>query len=296
MANAGTAMKLVIISGRSGSGKSTALHVLEDAGYNCIDNFPAGLLPALVHNALGLQSQRPQPLAVSVDARNSPEHLQRFPEILLSLERMDLDAELIFLDAMSPTLVKRFSETRRRHPLTNNQMDLRQAIEAERDILGSIADLADLYIDTTQLDTPGLTDLINARIVRRSEHRISLLFRSFGYKFGVPVDSDVVFDIRCLTNPYWIPELRPLTGLDTRIREYFDQQPDVEEMFKDIRHYLSTWLPRFEQNKRIYMTVAIGCTGGQHRSVYMAERLGQHFGQDTPNVLVRHRELRKGYF
>jgi RNase adapter protein RapZ len=284
-------MKLVIISGRSGSGKSTALHALEDAGYNCIDNFPAGLLPALVHNALTNANQKAQLLAVSIDARNSAADLQRFPEILLSLDRMDLECEVIYLDALSPTLVKRFSETRRRHPLTNPQTDLREAIEAERDILSSIADLADLFIDTTQLMYTGLSDLINARIVNRQEPGLSLLFRSFGYKFGVPVDSDVVFDIRCLSNPYWVPDLRRLTGMDGPVERYFDSQPEVRAMHDDIRDYLETWLPMFQQNNRIYMTVAIGCTGGQHRSVYMAEKLCAHFERTMSNVLVRHREL-----
>jgi RNase adapter protein RapZ len=286
-------MKLVIISGRSGSGKSTALHALEDAGYNCIDNFPAGLLPALVHNALTNRTQKMQPMAVSIDARNSAADLQRFPEMLLSLDRMDLDCEVIYLDALSATLVKRFSETRRRHPLTNPQTDLRQAIEAERDILSNIADLADLFIDTTQLDHPGLSDLINARIVKRQEPGMSLLFRSFGYKFGVPVDSDLVFDIRCLANPYWVPELRRLTGMDGAVERYFDTQPEVQAMHDDICRYLEAWLPKFQQSNRMYMTVAIGCTGGQHRSVYMAEKLCAHFEQHMSNVLVRHRELER---
>ncbi len=283
-------MKLVIISGRSGSGKSTALHVLEDVGYNAIDNLPVGLLPALVHNALR-SSTGAQRMAVSIDARNSAADLQRFPEILLSLDRMDLDCEVIYLDALGPTLVKRFSETRRRHPLTNDQMDLRQAIEAERELLTSIADLADLTIDTTQLTTPGLVDLIKARITARSEAGLSLLFRSFGFKFGIPVDGDLVYDIRCLPNPHWVPELSKLTGKDRPVQEYLEADADVRAMYEDIRAFLESWLPKYEQNNRTYMTVAIGCTGGQHRSVYMAELLGTHFRKSFANVLVRHREL-----
>ncbi len=286
-------MKLVIISGRSGSGKSTALHVLEDAGYNAIDNLPVGLLPALVHNALRTTAadQRGQHMAVSIDARNSAADLQRFPEILLSLDRMDLDCEVIYLDALGPTLVKRFSETRRRHPLTSSLMDLRQAIEAERDLLTSIADLADLTIDTTQLSTPGLVDLIKARVTTRTAVGISLLFRSFGFKFGVPVDSDLVYDLRCLPNPHWVPELRKLTGKDAPVQQYLEAEPDVRTMYEDIRKFLEDWLPKFESNNRIYITVAIGCTGGQHRSVYMAEQLGDHFRKTLAHVLVRHREL-----
>lgn len=284
-------MKLVIISGRSGSGKSTALHVLEDAGYNAIDNLPAGLLPALVHNALRSAGQRDTRMAVSIDARNSAADLQRFPEILLSLDRLDLDCEVIYLDALGPTLVKRFSETRRRHPLTSDSRDLRQAIEAERELLTSVADLADLTIDTTQLTTPGLSDLIKSRVTSRGIPGMSLLFRSFGFKFGVPVDGDLVYDIRCLPNPHWVPELRALTGRDQEVKAYLEESSDVHEMYEDIRRYLETWLPRYEQNNRIYLTVAIGCTGGQHRSVYMAERLGAHFKKTIVNTLVRHREL-----
>jgi len=284
-------VKLIIISGRSGSGKSTALHVLEDAGYNCIDNLPVGLLPALIHNALRNPEQRAQRMAVSIDARNSAADLKRFPEILLSLDRMDLDCEVVYLDALGPTLVKRFSETRRRHPLTSERVDLRQAIEAERELLSSIADLADLKVDTTHLTTPALVDLIKGRIAGRGETGMSLLFRSFGYKFGVPVDGDVVFDIRCLPNPHWVPELRRQSGKDAAVREYLEAIPDVTAMYQDICTYLETWLPKFEANNRIYMTVAIGCTGGQHRSVYMAERLGAFFRTRLSNVLVRHREL-----
>jgi len=288
-------MKLVIISGRSGSGKSTALHVLEDAGFNCIDNFPVGLLPAMVHTALRDPQQRSQRMAVSIDARNSAADLRRFPEILLSLDRMDLDCEVIYLDALGPTLVKRFSETRRRHPLTNEATDLRQAIEAEHELLSSIADLADLVIDTTQLATPALIDLISARIATKATSGLSLLFRSFGFKFGIPVDGDLVFDIRCLPNPHYVPELRRLTGKDEAVRDFLEADADVLAMYNDIRRYLETWLPKFEQNNRIYMTVAIGCTGGQHRSVYMAEKLGAHFRNTIPNVLVRHRELEQRF-
>jgi RNase adapter protein RapZ len=288
-------MKLVIISGRSGSGKSTALHVLEDAGFNCIDNFPVGLLPAMVHTALRDSHQRSQRMAVSIDARNSAADLKRFPEILLSLDRMDLDCEVIYLDALGPTLVKRFSETRRRHPLTNETTDLRQAIEAEHELLANIADLADLVIDTTQLATSALIELIGARIASKTTSGLSLLFRSFGFKFGIPVDGDLVFDIRCLPNPHYVPELRRLTGKDDAVRAYLEADPDVLAMYSDIRRYLETWLPKFEQNNRIYMTVAIGCTGGQHRSVYMAEKLGGHFRDSMPNVLVRHRELEQRF-
>ena len=282
-------MKLIIISGRSGSGKSTALKSLEDAGYNCIDNFPVNLLQSLIHNALRDPVQKTSNMAVCIDARN--QELERFPEILLSLDRMDVDCQVVYLDASSPTLVKRFSETRRRHPLTDLNTDLRQAIDAEMEVLESIADLADLTMDTTHVSEVELRDLITSRILAQTSSRICLLFRSFGFKYGVPVDADMVFDLRCLPNPHWIEELRPLTGLDQAVASYLENEALVNGMFDDIGGYLAKWIPQFEANARVYMTVAIGCTGGQHRSVYMAARLGQHFGLNMDSVLVRHREL-----
>ncbi len=280
-------MKLIIISGRSGSGKSTALKALEDAGFNCIDNFPANLLGSLVDNALNDPMQGQTNIAVCIDARTTD--LERFPEILGSLNKLELSCQVIYLDALSPTLVKRFSETRRRHPLTNSSTDLRQAIETEHKLLDGISELSDLRIDTTMLDGSQLVDLIESRVLETTDAGLSLLFRSFGFKFGVPVDADLVFDIRCLPNPYWEEALRPLTGFDVEVVRYLEAQPLVIEMFDDIKGYLENWLPRFEDSHRVYMTVAIGCTGGQHRSVYMARRLGEHFKQTMPNVLVRHR-------
>ena len=284
-------MKLIIISGRSGSGKSTVLNALEDAGFNCIDNFPVILLQSLVHNTLRDPAQKDANMAVCIDARSRD--LERFPEILLSIDRMDVDCEVIYLDALSPTLVKRFSETRRRHPLTNSRTDLRQAIDAEAEVLESIADLADLTIDSTQMSSQELANLVSTRVVARSSRGISLLFRSFGFKYGVPVDADVVFDLRCLPNPHWVEGLRPLTGRDAAVRDYLAEQEMVQQMIGDISQYLDTWIPRFEANARVYMTVALGCTGGQHRSVYVAERMAEHFQPQYHNVLVRHRELSK---
>jgi len=265
------------------------LNALEDAGFNCIDNFPVMLLQSLVHNTLRDQAQRNSSLAVCIDARNRD--LERFPEILMSIDRMDIDCEVIYLDARSPTLVKRFSETRRRHPLTNATTDLRQAIDAEAEVLDSIADLADLTIDSTHLSSQALRDLVSTRVVARTTSSISLLFRSFGFKYGVPVDADMVFDLRCLPNPHWEEDLRPLTGRDAAVERFLQAQPMVNRMFEDITGYLDTWIPSFEANARVYMTVALGCTGGQHLSVYLCERLGAHFKQNFDNVLVRHREL-----
>ncbi|MBT7333180.1 MAG: RNase adapter RapZ [Gammaproteobacteria bacterium] len=282
-------MKIIVLSGRSGSGKSTALTALEDAGFNCIDNFPVMLLQSLVHNTLRDSAQQNSHMAVCIDARSHD--LEKFPELLLSIDRMDVDCEVIYLDAVSTTLVKRFSETRRRHPLTNARTDLSQAIDAEGEVLESIADLADLVIDSTNLSAQELRQLISTRVAKRRNKSISLLFRSFGFKYGVPLDANIVFDLRCLPNPYWEKSLRSFTGQDRAVEDFLSSQPAVTEMFNDISQYLDTWIPRFEAGARAYMTVALGCTGGQHRSVYLAERLAQHFSHQFDNVLLRHREL-----
>lgn len=282
-------MKLTIISGRSGSGKSTALRALEDAGFSCIDNFPVTLLGALVEGELNDAALPERNYAVCIDARNQA--LERFPEILAAMDRSRVSLQIIYLDALTGTLVKRFSETRRRHPLTNANTDLLEAIEAERTLLGPIAEVADLTIDTTNMLGSQLIDAVRSRVAATEAKGISVLFRSFGYKRGVPVDADFVFDIRCLPNPHWEEKLRPLSGLDREVADYLDAQPPVQTMFEDIAGFLERWIPAFEADNRAYMTVAIGCTGGQHRSVYMAERLGAHFVSRTGRVLVRHREL-----
>lgn len=285
-------MKLLIISGRSGSGKSTVLHVLEDLEYNCVDNLPVGLLPALVDRLIREPStRRAAKVAVSIDARNLPSDLQRFPDILVSLDRKELDCEIIYLDSASATLVKRFSETRRKHPLTDERTGLREALDYERGLLEPIADLADLSIDTTNLSFQELADLVRLRIAGKVGPSLSLLCVSFAYKRGVPVDADLVFDVRCLPNPHWIPGLRQQTGRDPQVGEYLAAEPLVREMLDDIGAHLERWLPRFERSGRSYVTVAIGCTGGQHRSVYIAERLAERLRPQVASVLVRHREL-----
>lgn len=287
-------MKLIIISGRSGSGKSTALRALEDAGFNCIDNFPVELLPSLVSSVLTDQSTgdagaaADPAYAVCIDARSHG--LATFPAFHAQLDPERVRCEVIFLDALSGTLVKRFSETRRRHPLTNDETDLLQAIEAEQSLLSGIANLADLTLDTTLMRGSELVEVVREQIAEERSPGISVLFRSFGFKFGVPVDADMVFDIRCLPNPYWVEALRPLTGADQPVAEYLSEQPEVQEMFEDIRGFLERWVPRFEADNRAYINIAIGCTGGRHRSVYMAERLRAHFDGRFDNVLVRHRE------
>ncbi|AGI22953.1 RNase adapter RapZ [Pseudomonas sp. MT3] len=284
-------MRLIIISGRSGSGKSTALNVLEDNGFYCIDNLPASLLPDLAQRAL-LHTELLHPqVAVSIDARNLPSQLQRFPELLQEARDKHIQCDVLYLDADDETLLKRFSETRRRHPLTSDSRSLAEAIADEAYLLAPIADLADLKLNTTNLNLYQLRDVLKLRLLNKPELGTAFLVESFGFKRGMPVDADLVFDVRCLPNPYWKPELREHTGLDADVQEYLAAQPDVEEMYQDILGYLNKWLPRFAASNRAYVTIAIGCTGGQHRSTYLAERIGKALKESLTNVQIRHRDL-----
>lgn len=284
-------MRLIIISGRSGSGKSTALNVLEDSGFYCIDNLPASLLPDLAQRAL-LHTELLQPqVAVSIDARNLPSQLQRFPELLQEARDKHIQCDVLYLDADDETLLKRFSETRRRHPLTTDTRSLAEAIADESNLLAPIADLADLKLNTTHLNLYQLRDVLKLRLLNKPELGTAFLVESFGFKRGMPVDADLVFDVRCLPNPYWKPELREHTGLDPDVQEYLAAQADVEEMYQDILGYLNKWLPRFAASNRAYVTIAIGCTGGQHRSTYLAERIGKALKETLTNVQIRHRDL-----
>ena len=283
-------MKLTIISGRSGSGKSTVLHILEDRGYYCIDNLPASLLPALA-DRISNGDTHLSDIAVSIDARNISADLRQAPEIISELQARELSTEIIFLDANSQTLLKRFSESRRKHPLSNESTDLREAIDIESALLESISMMANLVIDTSNMSLHQLRDLVKNRLLESSETNMALLFESFGFKNGIPVDADLVYDVRCLPNPYWDTALRSLTGLDADVAKFLNSQDEVQEMLDDIRAYLEKWLPRYESNNRSYITVAVGCTGGQHRSVYMGEKLRRYFSSKIKNVQIRHRDL-----
>lgn len=284
-------MKLIVISGRSGSGKSTALQALEDVGFYCIDNLPALLLPELVQQMM-TDTDRPPQLAVSIDARNLHSNLQRFPEVFDQLRNSGLlSCEVLFLDSAEATLLKRYSATRRKHPLSDNQQGLQEAISYERSLLEPLADLADIRIDTTRLSLYELRDTIKLRVAQRQEQSLSIQFESFGFKHGVPLDVDITYDARCLPNPYWIPELRGHTGLEQPVIEFLDNEAIVQEMIADITRFLEKWLPSFEKNNRSYVTIGIGCTGGQHRSVYISEQLASHFRRSMDNVHIRHREL-----
>lgn len=287
-------MRLVVISGHSGSGKSTALHVLEDVGFTCIDNLPASLLPQLVDHIKGLEPSAGarQKFAISIDARNTWQDLKQFPQIITNNGTLGLKCEVVFLNAKNSILLQRFSETRRKHPLSDGTTDLQKAIQLERRLLEPIANIADLVIDTSNLSLHDLRDLIKIRVAGDDGPGMSILFESFGFKYGVPVDADLVFDVRCLPNPYWKPHLRPFTGLDEAVIGFLEDQPEVLEMEQDIQQFLSRWLPRFAANNRSYITIAIGCTGGQHRSVFLCNRLLQHFSKSYSSVQIRHRELK----
>jgi UPF0042 nucleotide-binding protein len=283
-------VKLVIVSGLSGSGKSVALHTLEDLGYYCIDNLPAGLLGALV-TELGTAANPVVRAAVGIDARNLTRSLDNIGETLDDLQSRQIDSEILFLTCETDTLIKRFSETRRRHPLSYGGLSLADAIEHEQRLLEPISQCADLFIDTSQTTLHQLRDLIRERVVRRSDNTLSVLFQSFGYKHGIPVDADFVFDARCLPNPHWQPELRRLTGCDRAVIDFLESEAPVTAMYTALCRFFEQWIPAFEADNRSYLTIAVGCTGGQHRSVYLTERLASHFRQRYPSVATRHREL-----
>ncbi|BBI61107.1 RNase adapter RapZ [Vreelandella sulfidaeris] len=283
-------MQLVIISGRSGSGKSIALQALEDLGYYAIDNLPAMLLGSLV-DELRHQGGRTH-LAVSIDARNLPGALERLPSLLEELCQRKIDFQVIYLTTDARILLERYSATRRRHPLTrDSEMTLEEAINKEEETLHDIRDLADLLIDTSRLSVHDLRRRITDQVAHQRRDKLTLTLESFGYKRGVPLDADLVFDVRCLPNPYWDPTLRQFTGRDANIAAFLSSYPIVDAMRDDIQAWLERWLPAYKNSQRSYMTIAIGCTGGQHRSVYMVEQLAERLAHSIGEIQLRHREL-----
>ena len=283
-------MKLIVVSGRSGSGKTIALRVLEDLGYYCVDNLPVTLLPQLVNETRGRHDQ----LAVSIDVRNMPEQSGDIENLLGQIRQAsDIEYSSIFTDADNATLIRRYGESRRLHPLSRKHLSLDQAILQETHLLAPLSSTADLRIDTSTLSIHDHSEQICERILGRKEKELVLVFESFGFKHGTPKDADFVFDARFLPNPHWVPELRPLTGLDGPVRDYLQAQPDVMLYSQQIDTLLSNWLPHLERNNRSYVTVAIGCTGGQHRSVFITEQLAASFRARNKTVQVRHRTLEK---
>lgn len=285
-------MNLTIISGLSGSGKTVALHTLEDEDYYCVDNLPLGLLPEFAQRVINRTIEHHDNIAVGIDARSASHDLRRFSEIIKPLRELDIHIEVIYLQAEPATLIKRYSDTRRRHPLTRKGLPLADAIEVERDLLSDVAAGSDLFIDTTFTNIHQLRELVKERIVKREKkNSLSVLFQSFGFKHGTPTDSDFMFDVRCLPNPHWEHHLRPLNGLDAEVMDFLENSAEVKQMLDYIRDFLQTWIPRFEQQNRYYLTISIGCTGGQHRSVYIAQQLFEYFRDRLDTVSIRHREL-----
>lgn len=283
-------MKLIVVSGRSGSGKTTALHILEDIGFYCVDNLPLPLLKSLIEELQTRTSPPINRIAVGVDARNSSTSLDDFPVIVEQVAQAGLEVKVLYLDAQDRVLIKRFSETRRRHPVTGSNRTLKEAIEREQEILAPVMNSASQLVDTSDLSLHDLRDRIK-REAEEPHQGMTLLFQSFGFKRGVPTDADMVFDVRCLPNPHWISELRQLTGLDEPVQAFLQTESSVTDMIASVTNFLIRWLPDFEANNRSYTTIAIGCTGGQHRSVFITEALAAYFRQDHANVQTRHRDL-----
>lgn len=282
-------MRLVVLSGLSGSGKSVALNALEDAGYYCIDNIPVALLQSFIDETLPQQDPAFSRVALCADARNATD-IPRLPLLVRELRKAGIACEVIFLQAGEDVLLSRFSETRRKHPLTTGRVSLAEALERESRLLEPIVDIADLVLDTSATNVHELRGLIGNRVASRTEGELSILLESFGYKHGLPADADFVFDVRCLPNPYWEPGLRPLTGRDRPVRDFLGEQPQVQAMVDDIAAFLKRWIPRYKESQRAYLTVAIGCTGGRHRSVYVAEAIAEKLSPADP-VQTRHHGL-----
>jgi UPF0042 nucleotide-binding protein len=286
-------MRLIIVSGLSGSGKSVALHMLEDMDFYCVDNIPAALLkPFISHTVRGMGDTYPR-TAVGLDARNRPNEIETIPVLVSELKRSGIACDVLYLHASEEVLLKRYAETRRKHPLVSGEISLREAIASERRLLEPIIAAADFVIDTSNMGVHALREMIRERIDRRREGYLSLMFESFGFKHGIPGDADFVFDVRSLPNPYWEHALRPLNGRDALVIEYLAGFPAVGVMIVDLTLFLERRVTEFSQANRSYLTIAIGCTGGQHRSVYIAEQLAEHFRKSHPQVLTRHDTLQK---
>ena len=286
-------MRLIVISGLSGSGKSVALRMLEDLDYYCVDNIPPGLLPEFISHTVRSNDAQYSLTAIGIDARNSAADIQRVPLQIAELKRSGVDCEVIYLRAETESLLKRYSETRRRHPLSRGGLGLAEAIAEEQRLLEPMAASADLVIDTTRTSVHDLRELIRQRVGVHTNGHMSILFESFAFKHGIPSDADFVFDARSLPNPFWEPGLADFTGLDQPVSEYLGKHAQVQNMITDLCNFLDRWIPEFVLTNRSYLTIAIGCTGGQHRSVYLVEQLVRHFRKKYPQVLARHQVVDK---
>jgi RNase adapter protein RapZ len=283
--------RLIIVSGLSGAGKTVVLNTLEDLSYYTIDNLPISLLKELINQFSENDTDLPRLIAIGIDARNKKAELDFLPERIKSLLEQHVSAELIYIDANDEILTKRFSETRRKHPLSSDSVSLLDAIHQEREYTLEISQAADLRIDTSHMQLNELRDIVRERIARREKALLSLQIISFGFKNGIPKDSDFVFDLRCLPNPYWKKHLRQYSGKDQPIIDFLSKQDSVKQMLNDLEHFLERWIPQFEADNRSYLSIAFGCTGGHHRSVFIAEQLAKQFKEEGKQVIMRHRDL-----
>ena len=283
--------RLIVISGLSGAGKTVALNTLEDSGFYCIDNLPIGLLNEFGHQLTDLQTIPAEEIAVGIDARNPEYLIADLPESIELIKQKNLSVELVYIEANNDILTKRYSETRRKHPLSSETVSLTDAIKKERGIMERFSDSAELRIDTSLLSMYDLRDLVREQIVKHPAEALSMQFVSFGYKHGVPKDADFVFDTRCLPNPYWEKDLRLFTGKDKVVIEFLETQDLAKDLYTQLKDFVSYWTPHFEASNRSYLCFAIGCTGGQHRSVYLAEKLADHFRQQNKHVIINHRDI-----
>lgn len=279
-------MEIIIISGRSGAGKSVALRALEDMGYYCVDNLPLDLLPKLTEILANTQNS----VAISLDIRNLPNSDTNLEQILTDLASKH-QLRVIFLDSDRSTLIRRYSDSRRLHPLSIEDLSLEAAIDAEYQYLEPLVANADIVIDSSQLSTHALAERLREFLRGHRDKELKIIVESFGFKYGLPLDADYVFDVRFLPNPHWNPELRPQTGLDAGVIEFLSSHDEVNQFIYQTRNYIETWLPMLEKNNRSYLTIAIGCTGGKHRSVYIAQQIGEYFQAKGKNVKIQHKSL-----
>jgi len=290
-AGAKAVKRFIVISGSSGAGKTVALHALEDLGFYGVDNLPLRLLPYLAEELSVKNTQGLMHAAVVIDVRSPGGDLVEFPRLLESIQAKGFRVQVLFLEADRNALLMRFSETRRKHPLSEENTPLSEALDREAHLLQPVRTRADLILDTSLTNVHQLVDLLKERVGRKAEGRMSVTLQSFGFKHGAPRDADMLFDVRCLPNPYWQAELRGLTGLDKEVGVYLRSQPEVLEMMNSLEQFLAPWIPRFERENRAYLSIAIGCTGGRHRSVFLVEALAARFCNEFPGLIVRHREL-----
>jgi UPF0042 nucleotide-binding protein len=277
-------MEVIIISGLSGSGKSIALNALEDNDFYCIDNLPVTLLSNISQH---LNHEHQDKVAISVDIRSI--NIEKLPHVIKEIESLSIKTKLIYLESSTESIVRRFGETRRRHPLANERLSLAEAIEKERAMLAPLAEIG-YKIDTSSMSVNALKKTLN-ELIQLKEDNLALQFSSFGYKFGIPLDADFIFDVRCLPNPHYESDLKDLTGIDKPVADFFQNYKEVDKMYKDINYFVSEWLTAFKNDHRHSLHIAIGCTGGKHRSVYIANKLFTHFSNPKSQVIIRHRDI-----